>query len=145
MPDYILNWTARSSTIQRGQRCQWCSSLPRRWPSQNRGAFRAQVCHWALATDAKQSAEKSLHEAAAEEFIIVLICHHNTVSWYLFIFVDIFVDIYLSLLISLYFCWYLCWYLFIFIYQSISVYFYLYFRCLHSDFFLDQLFFVFFK
>ena len=33
MPIYSLNWTARSSAIQRWQRCQ-CYSLPtRRWPS----------------------------------------------------------------------------------------------------------------
>ena len=31
MPDYSLNWTARSSAIQGGQRCQWCS--------QRRGLF----------------------------------------------------------------------------------------------------------
>ena len=33
MPDYSLNWTAKSSAIQEGQRCQCCSSPTRRWPS----------------------------------------------------------------------------------------------------------------
>ena len=36
MPDYSLNWTARFSVIQEWQRCQWCSSLTRRWPSRSR-------------------------------------------------------------------------------------------------------------
>ena len=35
VPDYSLNWTARSGTIQRGQKCQWCSPPTRRWPSRN--------------------------------------------------------------------------------------------------------------
>ena len=30
--DYSLNWTARSSAIQRWPRCQWYSSPTRRWP-----------------------------------------------------------------------------------------------------------------
>ena len=33
MPYYSLNWTAKSSTIQAWQRCQWCSSPTRRWPN----------------------------------------------------------------------------------------------------------------
>ena len=33
MPDYISNWTARSSAIQAGQRCEWCSSPTQRWLS----------------------------------------------------------------------------------------------------------------
>ena len=32
MPDYSLNWTARTSAIQRWQRCQRCSSPTRRRP-----------------------------------------------------------------------------------------------------------------
>ena len=36
MPDYSLNWTAKSSAIQGGQRCQCCSSPTRRWLSQSR-------------------------------------------------------------------------------------------------------------
>ena len=39
MPDYCLNWTARSSVIQKWQRCQCCSSPTRRWPSRSQGAF----------------------------------------------------------------------------------------------------------
>ena len=34
MPDYSLNWTARSSYIERWQRCQWCNST----------TWRSQVC-----------------------------------------------------------------------------------------------------
>ena len=37
MPDYSLNWTARSSAIQRWQKCQWYSSP-------NLEAFWPQVC-----------------------------------------------------------------------------------------------------
>ena len=54
MPDYSLNWTARSSAIQKWQRCQCC-----RWPSRSRE-------HWLSGTDARQSAEKLLHKAAAD-------------------------------------------------------------------------------
>ena len=39
MPDYSLNWTARSSAIQGGQRCQWCSSPTQQWPSRSRRPF----------------------------------------------------------------------------------------------------------
>ena len=35
MPDYSLNWTARSSAIQGWQRCQWCSLPTQGWPSRN--------------------------------------------------------------------------------------------------------------
>ena len=35
MPDYSLNWIARSSAIQEGQRFQCCNSPTRRWPSQS--------------------------------------------------------------------------------------------------------------
>ena len=38
MPGYSLNWTARSSAIQRSQRSQWCSSPTRRWSNRNRGS-----------------------------------------------------------------------------------------------------------
>ena len=37
IPDHSLNWTARSSAIQGGQRCQCCNSPTWRWPSQNHG------------------------------------------------------------------------------------------------------------
>ena len=39
IPDYSLNWTARSSAIQRWEKCQWCSSPTRKWPSRSRGLF----------------------------------------------------------------------------------------------------------
>ena len=39
MPDYSLNWTAKSSAIQEWQRCQCCSSSTRRWPCRIRGPF----------------------------------------------------------------------------------------------------------
>ena len=39
MPNYSLNWTPKSSAIQKWQRCQCCSSLTRRWPSWSRGLF----------------------------------------------------------------------------------------------------------
>ena len=39
IPDYSLNWTARSSAIRRWQKCQWCSSPTRRWPSRSRRPF----------------------------------------------------------------------------------------------------------
>ena len=35
MPDYSLNWTARSSAIKGWQRCHWCSLPIRRWSSQS--------------------------------------------------------------------------------------------------------------
>ena len=39
MPDYSLNWTARSSAIQRWQRCQCCSLLTWKWPNRSREPF----------------------------------------------------------------------------------------------------------
>ena len=39
MPNYSLNWTARSSVIQAWQKCQWYSSPTRRWPNQSREPF----------------------------------------------------------------------------------------------------------
>ena len=65
MPGYSLNWKVRSSDIQRWQRCRWCSSPTRRWPSRNPGPFglKSAMEHWPSGTDARQSAEKSLHEA----------------------------------------------------------------------------------
>ena len=62
MPDYSLNWTARSSAIQGWQKCQCCSLSTRRWPSQSRrGAFslKSAMEHWPSGTDARQSAEQS--------------------------------------------------------------------------------------
>ena len=41
MPDYSLNWTARSTVIQVWHRCQWCSSPSQTCPRQSR-------CHVAL-------------------------------------------------------------------------------------------------
>ena len=56
MLDYSLNWTARSSAIQRWQRCQRCSS-----PSQSRGHFslKSAIEHWPSGTDARQSADRA--------------------------------------------------------------------------------------
>ena len=64
MPDYSLNWTARSSAIQR---CLWYSSPKRRWLSRRREPFglRFAMEHWMSGTDARQSAEKPLDEAVA--------------------------------------------------------------------------------
>ena len=39
MPDYSLNWTVRSSTIQGGKRCQYCSSFTWRWLSRSQRPF----------------------------------------------------------------------------------------------------------
>ena len=39
MPAYSLNWIARSSVIQGGQRYQCCSSPTQRWPSRNQRPF----------------------------------------------------------------------------------------------------------
>ena len=39
LPDYRLNWTARPSTIQGWQSCQWCSSPYRMWPNWNQEPF----------------------------------------------------------------------------------------------------------
>ena len=39
MPDYSLNWTARSNAIHGGQRCQSCSSHTQKWPSQSRRPY----------------------------------------------------------------------------------------------------------
>ena len=39
MPDYSLNWTTRSSAIQGGQRCQWCSLPTWRWPNWSREPY----------------------------------------------------------------------------------------------------------
>ena len=65
MPDYSLNWKARSSAIQGWQRCQWCSPPTRRWPSRSRRPFGLKSAqeHWPSGTDARQSAEKPLHKA----------------------------------------------------------------------------------
>ena len=37
IPNYSLNWTAKSIAIERWQRCHCCSSPTWIWPSQNRG------------------------------------------------------------------------------------------------------------
>ena len=39
MPDFSLNWTARSSAIKGGQRCQRCSLHTQSWPCRSRGPF----------------------------------------------------------------------------------------------------------
>ena len=67
MPDYSLNWTVRSSAIQGWQRCLWCNSPTRRWPSRSQGplGFKSAMEHWPSGTDARQSAEKPLHQAVA--------------------------------------------------------------------------------
>ena len=67
MPDFSLNWTAKSSAIQGWQRCLWCSSTTRRWPSWGRRPFGLKFAMelWLPETDARQSAEKLLHEAVA--------------------------------------------------------------------------------
>ena len=46
MLDYSLNMTARS--IQGWQRCQWCNSPTRRWPSRSREPFglKSAIEHW---------------------------------------------------------------------------------------------------
>ena len=38
-PAYSLNWTARSSAVQGGQRCQYCCLSTRRGPSRSWGPF----------------------------------------------------------------------------------------------------------
>ena len=60
MPGYSLNWTARSTAIQR---CQWCSSPTQRWSSWSQwpSGLRSAIEHWQSGTDAGQSAEKPLH------------------------------------------------------------------------------------
>ena len=65
MPDYSLNWTARSSAIQEWQRCQWCSELIRRWHSRSWRPFglKSAMEHWSSGTDARQFAEKPLRQA----------------------------------------------------------------------------------
>ena len=68
MPNYRLNWTARSTATQRWQRCQ-CWSLPS-WksPRQSQEPFgiKAAMEHWLSGTDARQSAEKPQYEAATD-------------------------------------------------------------------------------
>ena len=61
MPDYSLNWTARSSALQGGKRCPCCSSPNQRWPSRSQGPFglKSALEHWISGTDARQSAEQS--------------------------------------------------------------------------------------
>ena len=44
MPDYNLNWTARSSALQGLQRCLWYSQPTQRWPNWRRGPF-GLICH----------------------------------------------------------------------------------------------------
>ena len=77
MPDYRLNWTARSSVIQSLKRWQWCSLPTRRWPSWSRGSYslKSAIEHWPSSTDARQSAEKPLREA---QLLIFLSASHNT-------------------------------------------------------------------
>ena len=78
MPDYSLNWKAKSSAIQGWQRCQWCSSSTRRWLSQSWGPFglKSIMEHWPSSTNAKQSAEKPLQEAAADRAFLFML-HQN--------------------------------------------------------------------
>ena len=73
MPDYSLNWAARSSAMQGWQRCQWCSSPTWRWPNRSRGSFglKSAIEH------AKQSAEKPLHEAE----LLLLQMQLHLVGW----------------------------------------------------------------
>ena len=63
MPDYSLNWTARSRAIQGWQKCQWCSLPTQRCPSQSGGPFdlKFAIEHWPSDTDTRQSTEKPLH------------------------------------------------------------------------------------
>ena len=67
MPNYTLNWTTGSSAIQGWQRCHWCSSSTRKWPSRSWGPFgiKSAMEHWPSGMDARQSADKPLHEAVA--------------------------------------------------------------------------------
>ena len=69
LPDYSLNWTARSSAIQGRQRYQWCNSPTWRWPSQSRGPFdlKSAMEFWPSGTNARQFAEKPLHKAKADQ------------------------------------------------------------------------------
>ena len=46
MAGYSLNYTARSCAIHRGQRCQFCCSPTRKWPSPKQVVFRPRICHW---------------------------------------------------------------------------------------------------
>ena len=57
MPNYNLNWTVRSSAIRGWQKCHWCSSSTRRWPSRSREPFgpKSSMEHWPSGTDARQS------------------------------------------------------------------------------------------
>ena len=68
MPDYSVNWTARSRAIQGWQRFQWCSSLTWRWPRRSHGPFglKSAIEHWPSSMDPRQSTEKPLHEAMAD-------------------------------------------------------------------------------
>ena len=70
MPDYCLNWIARSSAIQGWKRCQWCCSPTRKCSTQNWRPFGLKFVmeHWPSGMDARQSAEKPLHETAAVHF-----------------------------------------------------------------------------
>ena len=61
MPDYSLNWTAKSSAIQKWQ----CVNDAARPPE----GLKSAICHWPSGTDARQSAKKPLHEAATERYI----------------------------------------------------------------------------
>ena len=66
MLNYSLNWTARSSAIQRWQSCQCCSSLTRRWPSRSRAPFGLRyVGHGLLVNVAAHPAEIGLKSAKA--------------------------------------------------------------------------------
>ena len=53
MPDYCLNWIARSNAIQEWLRCQWCSSPTRRCPNRSRGPFghKSAMEHWPFGTN----------------------------------------------------------------------------------------------
>ena len=61
MPDYSLNWTARSNAIHGGRRCQCCSLPTRGYPSRSRGPFglKSAMEHWPSGSDAIQSTEHS--------------------------------------------------------------------------------------
>ena len=65
MPDYSLNWTARSSTIQGWQRCQWCNYPIRKGaqPKPESFGFKSAIENWLFGTEVRKSAEKPLHEA----------------------------------------------------------------------------------
>ena len=61
IPDYSLNWTARSSAIQVWQRCQWWGSPTRRWSGRTKGPFglKSAIEHWPAGADARMSAENA--------------------------------------------------------------------------------------